>query len=164
MTLHNAKGLEFPVVFMIGLEEGLFPHQRSLDEHNEEEERRLCYVGMTRARERLTLTYARSRTIFGARALQHAFPVPGRAARRPRSSGSGRRRPGRVAADADAVLEAPPGGDRPALAVGATRCATRRWVRVSSPASTAMASWLSGSATTARSAAWCSATHRFDKI
>ena len=67
MTLHNAKGLEFPVVFMIGLEEGLFPHQRSLDEHNEEEERRLCYVGMTRARERLTLTHARSRTIFGAR-------------------------------------------------------------------------------------------------
>src|SRR6478672_1323073 len=67
MTLHNAKGLEFPVVFMIGLEEGLFPHQRSLDELNDEEERRLCYVGMTRARERLTLTHARSRTIFGAR-------------------------------------------------------------------------------------------------
>ena len=52
---------------MIGLEEGLFPHQRSLEERNEEEERRLCYVGMTRARERLTLTYARGRTIFGAR-------------------------------------------------------------------------------------------------
>ena len=67
MTLHNAKGLEFPIVFMIGLEEGLFPHQRSLDEHNEEEERRLCYVGMTRAREQLTLTYSRARTIFGAR-------------------------------------------------------------------------------------------------
>jgi DNA helicase-2/ATP-dependent DNA helicase PcrA len=67
MTLHNAKGLEFPVVFMIGLEEGLFPHQRSLDELNDEEERRLCYVGMTRARERLTMTHARSRTIFGAR-------------------------------------------------------------------------------------------------
>jgi DNA helicase-2/ATP-dependent DNA helicase PcrA len=74
MTLHNAKGLEFPVVFVIGLEEGLFPHQRSLDEHNEEEERRLCYVGMTRSRERLTLTYARSRTIFGAR----GFNMPSR--------------------------------------------------------------------------------------
>lgn len=66
MTLHAAKGLEFPVVFMIGMEEGLFPHSRSLMEKNElEEERRLCYVGMTRAKEKLFLTYSRKRLFFG---------------------------------------------------------------------------------------------------
>lgn len=66
MTLHAAKGLEFKVVFMIGMEEGLFPHSRSMMDKNElEEERRLCYVGMTRAREKLYLTYCRKRLIFG---------------------------------------------------------------------------------------------------
>ncbi len=66
MTLHNAKGLEFPVVFIAGMEEGLFPHSRSiLDSSELEEERRLAYVGITRAKERLYLTYAQSRLIYG---------------------------------------------------------------------------------------------------
>jgi DNA helicase-2/ATP-dependent DNA helicase PcrA len=68
MTLHAAKGLEFPIVFMIGMEEGLFPHSRALmDKAELEEERRLCYVGMTRAKEKLYLTYARRRLFFGQR-------------------------------------------------------------------------------------------------
>ncbi|MGI8795258.1 MAG: DNA helicase PcrA [Acidimicrobiia bacterium] len=66
MTLHSAKGLEFPVVFLTGLEDGIFPHLRSLGDPDElEEERRLCYVGITRARERLYLCHAWSRTLFG---------------------------------------------------------------------------------------------------
>jgi DNA helicase-2/ATP-dependent DNA helicase PcrA len=67
MTLHAAKGLEFPVVFIPGMEEGIFPHSRSLfDGEQMEEERRLCYVGMTRARERLFLLYANSRLLYGS--------------------------------------------------------------------------------------------------
>ncbi|HEY5142637.1 MAG TPA: UvrD-helicase domain-containing protein [Solirubrobacteraceae bacterium] len=66
MTLHNAKGLEYPVVFMIGCEEGLFPHSRSIDEGTLEEERRLCYVGITRAMRNLYLTHARRRAVFGS--------------------------------------------------------------------------------------------------
>ena len=74
MTLHNAKGLEYPIVFMIGCEEGVFPHSRALDEGGLEEERRLCYVGITRAERDLYLTYARTRTVFGAR----SFGAPSR--------------------------------------------------------------------------------------
>ncbi len=65
MTLHNAKGLEYEAVFLIGCEEGVFPHSRSVEEGNLEEERRLCYVGLTRARQRLYLTCARRRNLFG---------------------------------------------------------------------------------------------------
>lgn len=68
MTLHAAKGLEFPIVFMVGMEEGLFPHSRALLDRNElEEERRLCYVGITRAKEKIFLTYTRKRLYFGLR-------------------------------------------------------------------------------------------------
>jgi DNA helicase-2/ATP-dependent DNA helicase PcrA len=66
MTLHNAKGLEFPIVFMIGCEDGVFPHSRAIDEGALEEERRLAYVGITRAMRDLYITYARRRNVFGA--------------------------------------------------------------------------------------------------
>jgi DNA helicase-2/ATP-dependent DNA helicase PcrA len=73
MTLHSAKGLEFRVVFLTGMEEGIFPHSQTLGEPDElEEERRLCYVGLTRARERLYLTHTWSRLLFGS--IKQSFP------------------------------------------------------------------------------------------
>ncbi len=73
MTLHTAKGLEFPVVFIVGMEDTVFPHANSMfEESGLEEERRLCYVGITRARERLYLTHAHSRSLFGL--TQHNPP------------------------------------------------------------------------------------------
>jgi DNA helicase II / ATP-dependent DNA helicase PcrA len=72
MTLHNAKGLEYRAVYLIGMEEGIFPHSRSIEEQGIEEERRLCYVGMTRAKERLTLLHASSRMLYGGR--NHNLP------------------------------------------------------------------------------------------
>jgi DNA helicase-2/ATP-dependent DNA helicase PcrA len=74
MTLHNAKGLEYGIVFIIGCEEGVFPHSRALDEGGLEEERRLCYVGITRAQRDLYLTYAWTRGVFGTR----TYGIPSR--------------------------------------------------------------------------------------
>ncbi len=75
LTLHNAKGLEFPIVFLAGMEEGLFPHMRSLDSKAAmEEERRLCYVGMTRAEKRLFLTSARYRRRWGGGQSEASIP------------------------------------------------------------------------------------------
>ncbi len=76
MTLHSAKGLEFPIVFMAGMEEGLFPSAMSADDDEElEEERRLCYVGMTRAEKKLYMTFAAERMIHGERKIIHSFKI-----------------------------------------------------------------------------------------
>jgi len=75
MTIHAAKGLEFPIVFIVGMEEGLFPHSKTIINPNElEEERRLCYVATTRAKEHLFLTYTKFRNIFGS----HSINLPSR--------------------------------------------------------------------------------------
>ena len=102
MTMHSAKGLEYPTVFLIGMEDGVFPHQRSIGDPEElEEERRLAYVGITRAEQRLYLTHAAARTLYGA--TQYNPPsrfldeipeelvseVEGTASRRRRSSSRG---------------------------------------------------------------------------
>ena len=114
MTLHNAKGLEYDHVFVVGMEEGTFPHARSMDEQNLEEERRLCYVGITRARKTLTLSYARVRSTYGEREYQmpsrflseiperlKAGTVPGGRARRDGWGGASRRGEPEGAAPAD---------------------------------------------------------------
>ena len=93
MTLHNAKGLEYRAVYLIGMEEGIFPHSRSIEEQGVEEERRLAYVGMTRAMEKLTLMHASSRMLYGGR----SYNMPSRfldelPERTSSASGCGRRR------------------------------------------------------------------------
>ncbi|MFZ0042025.1 MAG: 3'-5' exonuclease, partial [Solirubrobacteraceae bacterium] len=119
MTLHNAKGLEYPIVFIIGCEEGVFPHSRALDEGGLEEERRLCYVGITRAERDLYLTSARTRTVFGARSFgapsRFISEIPAeltdRESQAPRAFGSFRARAtswGSGAPDLPAADQAPP--------------------------------------------------------
>ena len=110
MTLHNAKGLEYPIVFIIGMEDGVFPHSRALDEGDVEEERRLAYVGITRAMRELTLTYARRRSLFGAQeyAIRSRFldEIPRELTDQPDRNAAGAGRPagrGRVASWATAA-------------------------------------------------------------
>src|SRR6184192_4011419 len=114
LTLHNAKGLEFRAVFMIGMEEGIFPHSRSIEEQGVEEERRLCYVGMTRAKERLVLTHAVARSLYGLR----DFKLPSRFLDELPAGGVERERltPASWASKAPAVVS--PRDDVPALATG----------------------------------------------
>jgi DNA helicase-2/ATP-dependent DNA helicase PcrA len=124
MTLHNAKGLEYPIVFLAGMEEGVFPHARSLDEGSLEEERRLAYVGITRAMKSLYLTSARRRAVFGATqyGMRSRFldeipfeltDRPSEAARRRGGgsgfgSGAGTQRPGSWASASTATREVSP--------------------------------------------------------
>jgi DNA helicase II / ATP-dependent DNA helicase PcrA len=110
MTLHNAKGLEYPIVFMIGCEEGVFPHSRALDEGGLEEERRLCYVGITRAKRELFITYARRRNVFGAQTFgmrsRFVDEVPAELTDREEPLvAAGRARPGAWAAASQATAE-----------------------------------------------------------
>ena len=116
MTLHNAKGLEFRAVFMIGMEEGIFPHARSIEEQGLEEERRLAYVGMTRAQERLVLTHASARDRSGAAARTTCRRASSTSCPSTRSSASGcGRRRGRATARRPASRLA---ADVPALSTG----------------------------------------------
>ncbi len=115
MTLHSAKGLEFPIVFLVGMEEGVFPHERSMgDEFEIEEERRLCYVGMTRAQKMLYLSHAMNRTIFGEtrrqRASRFLSDLPAELLDRRQQFAQGTQ-PRMLETD-EAVLEQPTGGKR----------------------------------------------------
>ena len=155
MTLHNAKGLEYDTVFIVGCEDGAFPHMRALEEGGEEEERRLCYVGITRARQRLYMTWARERRLFGraernlpsrfvdelpAELTERHSSAPG-ARRGPRLGGGGRRRGGSRSTPA-----------RPWSCGPATTSSTPASATASSPRSSRAASSSSASPATAPSA------------
>ena len=92
MTVHSAKGLEFPEVYLVGAEDGLFPSARAIGEPEEmEEERRLCYVAITRAKRRLTITCAHQRMLYGRTTVGRSVPLPGGNSRRSLSSASSTR-------------------------------------------------------------------------
>ena len=137
MTLHNAKGLEYRAVFLVGMEDGVFPHARSLEEQGLEEERRLAYVGLTRAQERLTLIHAATRSLWGSRDYRRPSrfleELPQDEVERERlrpTSWSGYGAPRQSLA---------PSRARRPTSRPATTCATRRWARASSCASRATA-------------------------
>ena len=154
MTIHNAKGLEFRSVFLIGMEEGIFPHSRSIEDNEIEEERRLAYVGMTRAMEKLTLTHAMARSLYGrreynlaSRFLDELPDVVERERLRPTSwSGYGSDRQLRGQASPRPRDRRLPGSCRPATPSGTARSA-----RASSRGSSRAASSPSASRTTAAS-------------
>ena len=171
MTLHTAKGLEFPIVFIIGCEDGVFPHSRAIDEGSLEEERRLAYVGITRAMRDLYITYARRRNVFGAESfgLRSRFidEIPRELTDQPDRNAVGVGRPagaGRVASWATAAAasaetlagpRAPGPGARtpPARSSGwATTSSTRRSAKGSCSASSPAGSSSCTSRRTARSA------------
>ena len=157
MTLHNAKGLEFRAVFMIGMEEGIFPHSRSIEEQEIEEERRLCYVGMTRAMERLTMTHTMARSLFGRREYNLAVALPRRApGRRSSASGCGRPRGAATAPPAARGYRSRVPGSR---SRPATPFATARSAKGSSPGSSRAESLRFGSRRTERSGGSWWSTH-----
>ena len=144
MTLHNAKGLEYDTVFIVGCEEGSFPHMRALEEGGEEEERRLCYVGITRARQRLYMTWARERRLFGRaeRNLPSRFvdELPAELTERHGGSTGRRRRLGRGGRRPAPRSRSTPA--RPSSCAPATTSSTPASATASSPASS-RAGWSS---------------------
>ena len=154
MTIHNAKGLEFRSVFLIGMEEGIFPHSRSIEDNEIEEERRLAYVGMTRAMEKLTLTHAMARVALRPARVQPRLPLPRRAAGRGRARAAAARLVVelRLASGSCAPRPAAPASRRdPVARRPATPSATARSARASSRGSSRAASSPSASRTTAAS-------------